>query len=336
MSGVRGFLGRLVLRANWAVVSWVLRAAAKRWFTTLLILWALWREVVPSQRSSLSLNSAVNTKEKHALAPVVGGATGSNTKQTSSPAPYPTATDLVLVCGHAVFVGSDYGNANDESSWFLEEYQKTPGQADALINHMKRGVELVAKNENALLVFSGGTTRKNAGSVSEASSYWQVARANKWWGFGEDDGDGNNGIQKRAFTEEHARDSYENVVFSIARFRELTGRIPQSVTVVGYEFKRQRFEVNHLCALRYPANQFKYEGLPAASLERETQSEISEITVRKQFEKDPYGCVGVLGNKRQERDPFKTGQPYVLSNPDLANLFNHCDGEKTFDGELPW
>lgn len=39
------------------------------------------------------------------------------------------------------------------------------------------------------------------------------------------------GVRSRALTEEHARDSFENLLFSVCRFRELTGRYPQNITV---------------------------------------------------------------------------------------------------------
>jgi len=52
-------------------------------------------------------------------------------------------------------------------------------------------------------------------------------RATSAWPYGEE------GADERAFTEEHARDSYENVLFSIARFKDLTGHLPRNVTVVG-------------------------------------------------------------------------------------------------------
>ena len=49
----------------------------------------------------------------------------------------------------------------------------------------------------------------------------------------------------RAFTEDLASDSLENVLFSITRFHELTGKVPRKLTVVGYEFKRDRFVDPH-------------------------------------------------------------------------------------------
>jgi hypothetical protein len=40
--------------------------------------------------------------------------------------------------------------------------------------------------------------------------------------------------------EEYALDSYENLLFSIARFREVTGRWPEKITVIGYGMKQAR------------------------------------------------------------------------------------------------
>lgn len=61
----------------------------------------------------------------------------------------------------------------------------------------------------ALLLFSGGQTRRAAGPRSEGLSYWVVAEAAGWWGH-ED-------VRNRTFTEEHARDSFENLLFSLCR-----------------------------------------------------------------------------------------------------------------------
>lgn len=38
-------------------------------------------------------------------------------------------------------------------------------------------------------------------------------------------------VRWRALTEEHARDSFENLLFSVCRFRELTGTYPYNITV---------------------------------------------------------------------------------------------------------
>jgi len=40
------------------------------------------------------------------------------------PRPATAYENLVLVAGHAVYVGTDFGAAQSEGSWFLEDYQK--------------------------------------------------------------------------------------------------------------------------------------------------------------------------------------------------------------------
>jgi hypothetical protein len=42
--------------------------------------------------------------------------------------------------------------------------------------------QAAAQDEEAVLVFSGGFTRVEAGSRSEASSYWLVADSADWFG----------------------------------------------------------------------------------------------------------------------------------------------------------
>ena len=44
-------------------------------------------------------------------------------------------------------------------------------------------------------------------------------------------------MRQRAVVEDFARDSLENLLFSIARFRQVTGRYPARFTVVGFDFK---------------------------------------------------------------------------------------------------
>ena len=65
----------------------------------------------------------------------------------------------------------------------------------------------------------------------------------------------------RVTTEDHALDSFQNLLFSIARFHEYTGHYPTEITVVGYEFKRPRFIELHRAALRWPIQRFHYIGI---------------------------------------------------------------------------
>jgi hypothetical protein len=96
--------------------------------------------------------------------------------------PFPNLKNLVMVAGHSVYTSSSCGKVEKEDSWFLESYQKNPGQASTFVAHIQEGIEIAAKDNAALLMFSGGETRRDAGPRSEAQSYWAVAESKKWFG----------------------------------------------------------------------------------------------------------------------------------------------------------
>lgn len=96
--------------------------------------------------------------------------------------PFANLKNLVMVAGHSVYTSSNCGKLDKEESWFLESYQKHPGQAATFLSHIEEGVEAAGKDEEALLLFSGGETRKEAGPRSEAQSYWAVAESKGWFG----------------------------------------------------------------------------------------------------------------------------------------------------------
>lgn len=91
----------------------------------------------------------------------------------------------------------------------------------------------------SLLLFSGGQTRQDAGPRSEGASYWQVAEAAGWFGSAE--------VRARSATEETARDSFENVLFSLCRFYQLTGHYPHNITVVRPSSLVPRHRCPRLC-----------------------------------------------------------------------------------------
>eukprot|EP01018_Ginkgo_biloba_P019225 Gb_01467 [translate_table: standard] len=243
--------------------------------------------------------------------------------------PYQNLHNLVMVAGHSVYTGTncEKGSGGSENSWFLESYQKHPGQAATFLQHIRAGIESAAKDDEALLLFSGGETRREAGPRSEAQSYWSVAESQGWFGKQMD-------VRSRALTEEHARDSFENLLFSVCRFRELTGSYPHNITVVSYDFKEERFAHIHRSALRFPAFRFFYVGTPASPSSAEAALK-GEALVREQFQEDPYGCSGSLRMKRIGRDPFHRSIPYPNGCPELEGLFDYC-GRTLYSESLPW
>jgi len=248
--------------------------------------------------------------------------------QENVQATWSNCRDLVMVAGHSVFTGANFEDADEASApWILLSYQKK--QLGAYLNHIRTGVEIAAKNNEALLVFSGGETRISGGPRSEGQSYWWVADAHTWFGHGAR-------VRDRAITEEHARDSFENLLFSVCRFREIVGRYPETITVVSFTFKRKRFETVHSEALRWPSSKFRYVGMDMDDMALPKDVHKFEyLNSLKHFKSDPYGCKGVLAEKKAQRNPFKRQIPYPEGCPEIRALFSYC-GETPFNGPLPW
>jgi hypothetical protein len=232
---------------------------------------------------------------------------------------------LILVAGHAVYIGDSLDPPERDEHWVLKGFQK--GEPPQYIEHVRFGVELAISKPNSLLVFSGGQTRSEAGPRSEGQSYWVLADHFLWWG--------NADVRSRATTEEFARDSLENFLFGIARFRESTGHYPESIEIVGWKFKSARFDL-HRRAVRWPdGDRFTYHGVnnpPDLDTSRS-----GEAKVLAAFTADPFGTETDLLEKRSRRNPFLRQHPYTTSCPEIAALLSHetRDGT-TFDGTLPW
>ena len=119
-------------------------------------------------------------------------------------------TALIVVAGHAVVKIDQLATADvSDSGWFLLSYQKKQGFPGIITSHIKAGIELAEADPAAMLVFSGGQTRRDVGPTSEAASYFYLAAQHKW---------ASPSAKSRTFLEEFARDSFENLLLSIARY----------------------------------------------------------------------------------------------------------------------
>jgi len=246
------------------------------------------------------------------------------------------AQHLVMVAGHSVTVSGHLKDAGiDEKDWFLLSYQKGQGLPQAIHAHIAAGIEEARKDPNSLLIFSGGETRAVSGPQTEAQAYFHVADAMNLW-----PSDEGASVRARTTTEEFATDSFENLLFSIARFREVTGNYPNKITVVSFSFKRRRFETLHAPALRLPADRFVYVGVDPPSstgfdLKRSTEGELKNAAAP--FEQDPYGCHSeVLQEKRKGRNPFHRTPPYGLSCPEMKYLLSFCGPDVVPVDRVPW
>ncbi|KAL4080180.1 hypothetical protein V8B97DRAFT_707335 [Scleroderma yunnanense] len=245
---------------------------------------------------------------------------------------------LIIVPGHAIWTGIRPEHAWDEEFWTLEEYQKGGGRISAFMDHIKQGASLALEDEKSLLVFSGGQTRLLS-TTTEAESYLRLALSLNLFGNHYSDPSAPSPFS-RATTETYALDSFQNLLFSLARFREITSRYPSRITVISYEMKRRRFEELHRVAVRFPAQFFQYVGIePVASEIESTKARDGEFrNGYKPYTIDLYGCHDFLLAKRRARNLFLRFHPYHSSAPELRGLLEWCPSDPTelFQGPLPW
>ena len=150
-----------------------------------------------------------------------------------------------------------------------------------------------------------------------------------------------NTVRARTTTEEYATDSFQNLLFSICRFYEITHIYPTKITLVSFTFKQHRFESLHLNAIRYPISNFEYRGIDPSTtitgfdLETSTKGEYTNSVVP--FMSDPYGCHSdILLEKRKERNPFFRAAPYELTCPDMKILLKWCGPDLIDEEDVPW
>lgn len=257
------------------------------------------------------------------------------------------ARHLVVVAGHSVIMAGNLEDAEtDENVWYLLDYQVGKGLPQAIVSHIRTGIEAASIDPEALLIFSGGETRGQTGPVNEGVSYFRVADALDLWSGGggqpnqkQQDGTASN-VRARTTTEEFATDSFENLMFSVCRFREITGRYPDKITMVSFTFKQRRFEEMHSHALRWPIDRFAYLGVdppPSTGFDLQESQKGELENAARPFETDPYGChTPVLQQKRRDRNPFSRTPPYPLTCPDMSELLSWCGPELIDQSNVPW
>jgi hypothetical protein len=239
------------------------------------------------------------------------------------------------------------------------------GHSVSVVSHIETGIVLARDDPKALLMFSGGQTRAHNGPDSEAARYYRLADSLLLWQTtktvipqasttgsrndeSEEDGHTHrsNTVRARTALEEYATDSFQNILFSIARFYEITGSFPNQITMISYPFKEWRFAQLHMTALHWPASQFHFVGvdfvpIPAStklSLTGQLQSEQEQRHVEVEiavphFEADPYGCQSKV---RYTKNPFFRTPPYALSCPELMDLLRYCGTELIGREMVPW
>jgi len=300
-----------------------------------VLVFTFWSYGVNRERGSLHLrNSGVFNKG------ILQGTMGAPTTavDTSLLTPFNASTlkscnHLIVVCGHAITTSESLADvATSDAVWSLLPYQRKQDLPASFVAHVRAGVAEAQQDPRSLLVFSGGQTRSTAGPKSEGGAYWAVAEHFDWWG-------ATATVRHRAVVEDYARDSFENLLFAVGRFKEVVGQYPSKFTVVGYAFKRDRFATLHAPALGIAPSAFRYVGLdppPDSKFNLAAATKGEYENALRLFSEDPYGCNSpLLKAKRLERNPYVRAVPYSLSCPELRKLLEWC-GPGLFPDPLPW
>jgi hypothetical protein len=250
----------------------------------------------------------------------------------------------------------------DTSHRVIEPFQI--GETPTFISHIKAGLDALDSDNTRLLVFSGGDTKRGKTSLSEATSYRNLALTNDLFGHP-------SSLASRIFTDDNATDSFQNVLFPIVAFALYTAKymkveevqdqgmveshkFPKHLTVVGHEFKRRRFEELHLAAIRWPKDSawFKYVGIdPPMDVVKRLETLNGEMLKGYgAWQRDLYGTRELLASKRLARgwsthkkreleSTVTRGWQYSPRKDDILALVNWdggASGQDLYNGRLPW
>jgi hypothetical protein len=261
--------------------------------------------------------------------------TPSKSQDHNADSPY---TELVIVCCHSTYIG--YGDAPDESQWILQDFQKSdeatgkPSEHHTFITHIMAAAEICLSRPQALLCFSGGQTTDS--QITEAESYLIVAHILA------KSGKLPREVLPRIDTEKDATDSYQNLLFSIIRFRRLVGRYPHSITVITHTFKERRFLELHASAIKWPKAKIRVLGVnPPFTLEELEQTREGEFErAYRLFAEDPYGVRSPLAEKRVARKWEPETLEFLDVPEDVVNRLlawqGGTSGQEIFQEDLPW
>ena len=194
---------------------------------------------------------------------------------------------LILCCEYVYDKGRIYAEFPEDK----EVYKK---QLLASVGALKRG-------DFDILIISGGYTRKEI-KKSEAQGMldWTKDLGLNLENFL---------AHKRIILEEYARDSFENLLFSICRFYQVFKIFPKEICIISWKFKENRIRTIAK-ALKIP--NFKY-----LAVGEKNASDLESTLFQ-----DDLLCQGkFFSQKRQKRNPWKRRHPYSkVKREFLANL----------------
>ena len=214
------------------------------------------------------------------------------------------------------------GNPWDLGSWLPKSYH-CKDHLRCFIEINRAGVELAAADSSALLIPSG-TATDGRNTLTEAQGFELLAEKLGWFGHPE--------VKSRMYPEIFATTSYLNLIYSICRFFEVTGKYPDRVLIPGMSYKEGRFSL-HRMAIRWPEDRFEYIGVcdpPDEDIVKALEAEIKNID---EFRRFPHG----KGSHEPIRNQHLFMPSYPWTNPPtIRELLLRTGSERVYAGPLPW
>ncbi|KAH9016947.1 hypothetical protein EDB85DRAFT_2155538 [Lactarius pseudohatsudake] len=196
---------------------------------------------------------------------------------------------LVIVPGHCIWTGAHPEDAENEDSWLLASYQRMRASV-----HIPRGLlSWIPKSPRTTLKHSSSSAKVNISPERDVRGRSKTPRS----------------------------DSFQNGLFSVARFRKPTGAYPA------------RFEQLHRRALPWPKLHFTYVGIPLGTEADERQALTNAFTP---YSTDMYGCHAPLVQmvqKRAGRNFHAKAHGYHVGAPEMHELLEWSEG---WHADLSW
>lgn len=270
---------------------------------------------------------------------------------------------------------NNYGQLSDQ--WYLAPFQLEGNDHLVFIKQSLRAIEeLLLDYDNSVVLFSGSQTKIDAGPISEAQSYFILMKklvnlASTKDGFEQlislfdtetmtllanivKELGLNNITASMLFsngyinTEEYALDSFDNLLYSILRFKEITEWYPKHITIVGFGFKESRFLNYHARALDIPKDIIRYisyEPEPSDYSQEQLNNYFEDLICMEKknalslFENDWYAKRNILTKKKNGRNPYKRIPTYnglKMFHLNETTLTDKEHFEKYIKGKMPW